>query len=355
MGLPQQLQSRHTISAQTRPAREAMPGAPRVQLPDGSQVVPQHYLQYAQTPASISALLEQIHFDQHCLLFCGQDVSSMYIQVGLIGRENYERGNVIRPHKLVYGRKWRIDADTPDAEIVQTALLAIKKAREHEVRELLCLRPAGFATYSAALSNHQDLAVLQAQGESLKARSFSGETEAAETEEVTQSAIRNLLQHLQFGQRPILLKAVEQRSNGDLLVDLQLGQAPLARMHEGDLSEYDELALSIIVSRVEDLVYAVMDALIHHSDRYVEEHFHFDGFARFSRALDPFKIATLSLQTRPYARDMKNARFEQVFRGRNYEVDASRAARLGDGRLAEINRQKIQAFPQLLGHLPADL
>ncbi len=97
------------------------------------------------------------------------------------------------------------------------------------------------------------------------------------------------------------------------------------------------------------------NGLIHHSDRYVEEQFHYDGFARFSHSLDPFKIATLSLQTRPYARDMKNARFEQVFRSRNYEVDASRAAKLGTGPLAQINRKKSQAFEPLLGHLPADL
>ncbi len=348
MGLPLPLP--RAISAQTRPAREAIPDAPRVQLPDGSQVVPQHYLQYAQTPASISALLEKIRFDEHCLLFCGQDASSMFIQVGLIGRENYERGNVIRPRKLVYGRKWRIDADTPDAEIVQTAMLAIKKAREHEVRELLCLRPLGLNSYSAALSNHQDLAILRSQRQVLK-----GNSAAFEAEEAPKAAIENLLKQMQFGQRQILLNAFQRRENGDLLIDLQLGQAPLARMHEGDLHEYDQLAFSVIVKRIDQFVYAVMDALIHHSDRYVDEHFDYDGFARFSHELDPFKIAALSLQTRPYARDMKNARFEQVFRSRNYEVDASRAAKLGVGTLADVNRKKIQAFPQLLGHLPVDL
>ena len=348
MGLPLSLPSAFT--AQIRPAREAMPNAPRVQLPDGSQIVPQHYLQYAQTPESISSLLEQISLDEHCLLFCGQDASSMFIQVGLIGRENYERGNVIRPHKLVYGRKWRIDADTPDAEIVQTAMLAIKKVREHEVRELLCVRPLGYTSYSAALSNHQDHAVLHSQQQVLENSAVSLDAEIA-----PRATIEKLLAQMQFGQRPIQLKAIEQRDNGDWLIDVQLGSAPLARMQEGDLPEFDLLALSIIVKRIEQLTYSLMDALIQHSDRYVEEHFQYDGFARFSRALDVFKIAELSLQTRPYARDMKNARFEQVFRHRNYEVDASRAATLGEGRLAEINRQKIQAFPQLLGHLPADL
>lgn len=346
MGLPLQ----QVISAQTRAAREVMPESPRVQLPDGSFVVPQHYQQYAQTPASISAVLEKISFDEHSLLFCGQDASRMYIQVGLIGRENYERGNVIRPHKLVYGRKWSIDADTPDTEIVQTAMLAIKKAREHEVRELLCLRPPGFMTYSAALSSHQDVDVLQNQGENLKAKATP-----FEAEETPQSVVRDQLQQMQFGQRPILLKAFKQRENGDFLIDLEFGQAPLARMHEGDLPEYDRLEFSVIISGVEQFVYALMDTLIQHSDRYVEEHFQYDGFARFSRTLDPFKIAAISLQTRPYSRDMKNVRFEQVFRSRNYEVDASRAARLGVGPLAEINRRKIRAIPQLQGHLPADL
>lgn len=344
----------HTIAAvaqqQTRPARETMPHAPRVQLQDGSFVVPQHYMQYAQTPESISDLLARIEFDANTLLFCGQDASSMYLQVGLIGRENYERGNVIRPHKLVYGRRWRIDADTPDAEIVQTALLAIKKAREHEVRELLTLRPEGYQSMSAALSNHQDLAVLQTQQQFLNA-SYT----AAHSHKDVVTLIEETLARMQFGQRPIRLIELQASTTGGYIAHLQLGMAPLARHHEGDLAEFEQLALSVMITNVDELVYVLMDALIRHSDRHVEEHFLFDGFARFSRRINPFNIASLSLQTRPYARDMKDARFDQAFRHRNYEVDASRAARLGGHALGQKNRHKIQAFAPLQGHLPADL
>lgn len=73
----------------------------------------------------------------------------MYVQIGLIGRENYERGPAVRRRKLVYGRKWRLDADTPSSEILQTMYLAIQKAREHEVRELLTVYDAHSGATSA--------------------------------------------------------------------------------------------------------------------------------------------------------------------------------------------------------------
>ncbi|HEX5360673.1 MAG TPA: hypothetical protein VFW49_06230, partial [Fluviicoccus sp.] len=122
-----------------QPGETPMPQAPAVTLPNGAVAIPQHYLQYRQTADTVRALLADIDFDPHTLLFAAQDANGLYLQAGLVGRENYERGNTLRPRKLVYGRKWRIDADTPTSEVIQTAFLAISKAREHEVRELLTL------------------------------------------------------------------------------------------------------------------------------------------------------------------------------------------------------------------------
>ena len=104
-----------------------MPQAPSVLLPNGNKVVPQHYLQFKQTLLSLREIINHIDEVPSTPIFADEDEQGMYIQVGLIGRENYDRGQYSRPHKLVYGRKWRIDSDTPTSEIIQTAFLAIKK------------------------------------------------------------------------------------------------------------------------------------------------------------------------------------------------------------------------------------
>ena len=119
----------------------------------------------------------------------------MYVQIGMIGRENYDRGPTVRPRKLVYGRKWRIDADTPSSEIVQTIYLAIKKAREHEVRELLTIRDARSGATSAALSNHQDLPLLAQNREWLTHAQAEGVTD--------QRRVQQVLSGLRFAERTL--------------------------------------------------------------------------------------------------------------------------------------------------------
>lgn len=330
-------------------ASRTMPYAKRVLMPNGQAMLPQQYTLYQQNLESVSALLSEIEFDAHTLLFCNQDQQGVYLQVGLIGRENYEHGNLLRPHKLVYGRRWRIDADTPDLEVVQTAFLAIKKAREHEVRELLTIKPSQHTRCSAALSSHQDLAILKSHANTL----HSDKVDTASAADY----IRSSLEHLRFAQRPVLLRYAELLSNGHYLLDLQIGQAPLARQIEGDFAEFADLEFSLLIKQeqLHTLIFAINDALIQHSDRYVDETFSYAGFKRYSRELDIRKIADLSVMSRPYARDQKGARFMQVFQAANFAVDASRAARLGSGQLAQINRQKIAAYAGLYGHLPADL
>lgn len=341
------------------PGAFPMATAPSVTLPDGSEAIPQHYLRYQQTAQSLEALLHDIEFDAHTLLFSGEDVNGLYVQVGLIGRENYNRDNQLRQHKLVYGRKWRIDVDTPNSEIIQTAFLAIQKAREHEVRELLTLRPQERGSVSAALSNHQDLAILRSQAAFLTAP--SDETWANPNSLEPREYITLCLARMQFGQRALHLRHIEQRHTGQWLVEFQLGAAPLARMQEADLPEFEELTISILLRQLDrkELVYAVMDSFIQHSNRHVEEQFRVAQFVRFSRQIDPFQIARLSLATRPYARDANDAQFTKIFQESNYSVDAGRAARLGQGTLGQKNRTRLRQFVQeegfLGGHLPADL
>lgn len=324
-----------------------MPLAPQLTLANGQRWIAQHYLRYQHSVESVSALLAQIDFDVHTPLFAGQDANGVYLQVGLIGRENYDRSNTLRAHKLVYGRKWRIDADTPTSEIIQTAFLAIKKAREHEVRELLTVRNGAGKT-SAAFSNHHDLPLLTQQRDELRATA-----RPAGAANVTATVLAQLAT-LRFAQRQIELLQVVELAGERVLLDFQLGAAPLARQLEGDFPEFAQLSFSVLlpVAQLHQLPYALMDALIAHSDRHVDETFRFRGFARFSRENAIQAIADLSLQTRPYARDLADAQFEQIFRANNYEVDASRAPALGAGELGRKNRQLIEQYANLLGHMP---
>ncbi len=346
------LRSIHTTKApRPQASRQMMALAPSLNLPDGRRVVPQHYFVYQQTLASVSALIAEIDLDQHSLLFCHEDQHGIYVQIGMIGRENYEDGNQIRPRKLVYGRKWRIDADMPDSEIVATAMLALKKAREHEVRELFQVRPSGMQRYSAPLSSHQDIEILSMQSEFLK--SSKVETDAEEVE----LPIAQRLATMRFAQRPLRLVSIDRLQSGSLVLQIALGETSLARMQEGDFPEFAGLQFEIVLAanRLHELAYEILEAAIKLSDRYVEEHFQYRGFARFSRQHAVEQIARLSLISRPYAKDMKDARFEQIFRSTNYQTDAGRKARLGSGALAHKNRAKIRRYGQLTGHMPADL
>lgn len=325
-----------------------MPHAPSVELPNGTSCIPQHYLRYHQTPHTISAIVADLHFDNHTPVFAGADDHGMYVQVGLVGRENYDRAHAVRPRKLVYGRKWRIDADTPTSEVIQTAFLAIKKVREHEVREMLTICDSASGKVSAPFSSHLDLPLMARNTDLVFAPDLRAQ--AAPT-----ACIANLLEPVRFGQRQIAVLDVLPRPQGVTLVDLKLGTLPLARQIEGDMPEFDDLQFTVLLKTVDrrELLHEIMAAMVAHSDRQVDEHFTYQGFARFSRTNDPLRIAQLSIATRPYARDAANAKFMPVFKAMNYAVDASRAPSLGLGRLAQKNRRVIDAHgPQLAGHMP---
>jgi len=327
-----------------------MPFAPNVELSNGKLYIPQHYLQYQQTTETISELLASIEFESNILLFAGEDSRSMYIQVGMVGRENYDRAHTIRAQKLVYGRKWRIDNDTPTSEVIQTAFLAIQKAREHEVRELLTICDPLSGKTSAPFSSHIDLPLMTSNPELVCAA-------MDDTHRNQPTNLNSFVRGIKFGQREVRVMDTMFRKNGTTIIDLRLGSAPIARQAEGDLSEYENLDFSIKLnkrSKVEFL-YELIAELINISNRHVEEKFTYKGFARFSRNIDPVRIAQLSISTRPYARDASNIKFNKVFKATNYSVDASRAPSIGLGKLAEKNHKIIDGLGKnLLGHMPKE-
>lgn len=327
-----------------------MPHAPQVQLPSGLMCTPQHYLTYQHTLASVSELASRIEFDEDTLVFVTEDETGLYVQIGLIGRENYDRGAAVRQRKLVYGRKWRIDADTPSSEIVQTIFLAIKKAREHEVRELLTVIDDISGATSAPLSCHQDLPMLAQSHDWL--RNFN----ERQPHGAPRSQIHALLSKLRFAQRTLDIQALNFFA-GQAWVSIKLGDKPSSRQLEGDLKEFDDIELCVRFDpkQAHHLVHEIQDALIRVSDRHVEETFRFDRFARFSRDINPLAVARLSVASRPYARDSQNLPFYAAFQQSNYGVDAGRAPHIGSGILAQRHRSRIQAEHGLLGHMPRGL
>ena len=325
-----------------------MPAAPLVVLPNGKPVIPQHYLQFEQTLLSLREILQDIESLPQFLLFADEDAGGLYVQVGMIGRENYDRGEHLRQQKLVYGRKWRIDQDTPTSEIIQTAFLAIKKAREHEIRELFTLVDLASGKTSAPFSTHQDLPLMANNPELVQpvARVAVNELEI----------LQQLIQRCQFGERSIeIVDLLAHKQH--FILDIKLGNAPSVRRAEGEMPEFDEIEFSLMINSLtpENVLHELMDTFIRLSDATVAEHFRYKGFTRFSRTIDPVRIAALSVASRPYARDMENAQFAKHFRHLNYQTDANRVPKLGQGVLADKNRAAIFSVNNLLGHLPVDL
>lgn len=347
MPLATQLMTAAPLHSALSAGESPMPFAPGVMLANGNTCIPQHYLRYHHNEDSLRAIVSDIHFDDSTLIFAAEDHAGLYVQVGMIGRENYDRSNTRRARKLVYGRKWRIEADTPTSEIIQTVMLAIQKAREHEVRELLTVTDALSGKTSAPLSNHHDLPLM--------ANNLDLVESVADIEMHDLIGATQALQGIQFGQRPLQITQYEQRQNGTVIIDLQLKPAALARSIENDLAEFNALAFSVLLEKAvaSELFHEIMAALIKHSNRHIEENFLYKGCARFSRRIDPRRIAQLSIATRPYARDARNQSFTPVFKQYNYETDAARAPALGKGKLAEKNRAIIARFDRLGGHLPS--
>lgn len=339
----------HSITASSRlyPSESSMPGSPRVCLTNGRMVVPQHYLQFHQTVGSLEALIQDIDCLPLMPIFASEDKYGMFVQVGMVGRENYDRSNSIRPQKLVYGRKWRIDHDTPTSEVIQTVFLAIKKACEHEVRELLTLKEATTGKVSTPFSTHHDLPLMSSNQDLINNKPSST---------YRLGDIEHMLGSILFEQRKIIIDHVwsHPKKADHIIIDLRLGQAPLARQQEKDILEFDHFECSLMLSSFNPIhfLHALMDEFIRYSDHIVAESFRYQDFLRFSKDNDPHAIAALSIATRPYKRDMKDEAFANTFKQLNDATDALRAPHLGSGALADKNRRIISQVKHLTGHMP---
>ncbi len=315
-----------------------LPFAPQVTMQDGRTIVPQQYLDVERTLENLENVLAQISLPKHLQLFAGQEGSVVFLIVGIVGKENYPNALTrAEQDKIVYGRRWLIEPTTPTSEIVQTALLAVKKVREHELREKVCLHIDGTEfgierrLSTTPFNNHLDLPLLVGQKAELQTPSELTVAEQCKQFKVDGMEV-GLVRDMQFA--------------GQTLAEIKL---------TGNSEQFPELAdQTLVVSfrRASEFAHALMQTLISQCDQYAEQIVRFEGCARFSYRFNPFSLAKFSFQTRNI--QSGDARFDKAFKDMSYRVDAAKAPKLSSGELGQQQRRFLSSYNDLGGYTPLE-
>ena len=315
-----------------RLGEKVMPKAPKILLSNGDYCVPQHYLTYHHTLQSVEALICDIEYDPRYVVFAAQELSGIYIQVGVVGHDNYHKKSTQKESqlKLLFGRKWRVEPELPTSEIIQSVFLAIKKSREHEVRELFKLTLNNSTT--TPFNTHIDLPLMA---------EFYDKDQCISEPIVTTSTeqkINQVLNKINYDNSQLSLLEAQQRPNGLWLVDIKVQQTERSTLPEMDNTTLylmvDELSLNAL-SR------ALMQEFIRLSDLHVDKHFSYQGFHRFDPNIDIADIADLSQQSRKHE---LAAHFASEFSKSNKEIDLMRIPTVKEGVLAQKHKQIIEQF-----------
>jgi len=315
-----------------RLGEKVMPKAPKILLSNGDYCIPQHYLTYHHTLESVEALICDIEYDPRYVVFAAQELSGIYIQVGVVGHDNYHKKSTKKDNelKLLFGRKWRVEPELPTSEIIQSVFLAIKKSREHEVRELFKLTLNHSTT--TPFNTHIDLPLMA---------EFYDKNKCVTTPLLPSNAeqkIQQVLTTVSYDNSQLSLIAVQQRANGLWLVDIKVQQTERSTLPEmANATLYlmlDELSLNAL-SRT------LMQEFVRLSDLHVDKHFSYQGFHRFDPDIDIADIADLSQQSRKHE---LAAQFESEFSKTNKQVDLMRIPVVKAGVLAQKHKQIIEQF-----------
>ena len=305
--------------------------APSVRLRNGSSCIPQHYLRYAHTRQSVETLVMDMDYDPDYLIFVSENAGGIYIQIGVAGLDNYKPADRQPGRKIVFGRLWRVEPTLPTSEIIQTVFLALKTAREHEVRELFTITSAGHKT--TPLSNHHDLPLMARHSEDL-----TGVNHAMSRDEIIDT--------IAFAGGKFKIIAAEQRLSGQWLLDLKF--MPATENPRPDMDAPMTLMLADLSPNA--IYHGIMDEVLRRSNLHVARNFTFRGFARFSPDVDILAIAELSsaVRARP-----KNVKFATNLAGNNYDTDAGRVPVLSDSAYADKMKSDISKLDIRAGFVPA--
>lgn len=307
---------------------------------------PQHYYVYSHNLKSVSNILAEIQYDDAFLLFACEDDCGIYLQVGLIGIESYPLLRQSACPKIVYGRKWRIDADMPTPEIVQTAFLAIQKAKEHELRELFTLCAASNKQAASPFSCHQDVDLLQLY--------FLNSSTLTQTT-VTLDNVNELTSHIRLSDRPLIVECITPLPNSRLLIDAKVDAQYETSSILPEEFKNQHISWIVDVNQPHSFYYEALASCISISNKHVAEQFTYKGFARFSEQLNPLDIAVVSLKSRPYSKQASDLQFSEAFRKENFQIDANRVPAMGRGVLRQTNQRKLETYKGLTGFLPNEL
>ena len=324
--------------------------APVVDLPNGQTCVPQHFYGYSHSLESVEHLLGKISFDKAFPIFCAEDEQGLFIQVGIIGRENYEKKVPDRSKKIVYGRKWRVEVNLPTSEIVQTVFLALKKTREHEIRELFSLKAEDGKSVSTPFNSHHDLPLMAQYAELFD---LSMDPDA----DFDMNVINQTFERLSFDQTRIECLDMCTRRNGKFLIDIIFHIGNAAQDPQIEFAELHGIECTLVLNKacINELLYEVMQCLVNLSDRYVEEHFSFNSFRRFSRNNNIQAIGDFSINTRKIHEGTLNEEGKRLISEHNCQVDESRAPLI---KLAQQKQRLASSFMQteaMEGFLPKGL
>lgn len=331
------------------PGESAIDFAPKVTLPNGRECVPQHFLRYQHTRTTVEAVLCDVECHDRYLVFVGdssnesdqsaQYAHSVYLQVGVIGPDNYQFNG---DDKLVYGRKWRVESDLPTSEIIQTAFLALQKAREHEVRERFTLNASQRST--TPFNNHHDLPLMAHNAGLL----FSINENAPDIADAhSQQGLQGALEALRYDHARAHLQSF--KCLGSALWLVQLRFEPSQHSILAEVQSGLEVNLLLTELSWNHFLHKLIAELVAISNRWIAEHFKYKGFARFSERVQVSQIAQLSSTTR--ALNIGNES-HQAHADLQYGVDANRRPVLPDTDYSQTLQQKLHKYEPLLGVKP---
>ena len=319
-------------------------GAPSIPVNDSQECIPQHYLSYEHTYKSVCDIINDIKFDERFPIFVSQENDALLIQVGIIGHDNYKTNNQLNPLHIVYGRKWRVEKNLPSAEVIQTALLALQKAKEHEMRELFGLFDRVSGKYSTPFNGHHDTPLLVNTLDAVSQQNSSGLTT------VEQDELPLLLSLCQFDSQALRLKQSIRVDEQRYVADIQLYRT--SNIHSSQTALCPELhgrCFTILIESNDPnvILNQMMTQLIHLGHRYVAEQFTYRGYRRFSQHTDVFAIGEISIATHNKSWS-SNADFSVAIKANNQAVDATRVPILSQTVSSSLGEQ----FYDIAGHKP---
>ncbi len=325
----------------------ALPFAPSITSACGRTVTPQQFLDVNRSLASAEAILTRVSVPENYMLFAGEENGAVYLLCAVIGHENYvKRPEQRYEHKVVYGRRWLLEPSTPTSEVVQTALLAVKKAREHELRERVIFKLIDDeqARRTTPFNCHMDLPLMASEA-----------TSFAQPGDDDWNAEKLLARLEVDGLRPSLY-AIHGLGGGRFAYDIRLENIGTDPTAFGDLQE-QLITVTTKAGTQAEFLHQLFNQLLQASDAYVERNISFEGFARFDQRVCPSAVAEFSYRTRRITQ--QDERFSAHFSDMSYRVDAAKAPYINNGELGERQRSVLQAaeseFGALAGYLPLEI